>query len=700
MTGIRSSFVLLAIFTGLAVGSVQAQASPTSGGSSTAQSIGDQPAGQHESVGDLRRRAEDLAGAASKRFSDILSEQEGDAKIHHKGRDAGGKSAQRANDLTLIPVWDWLARASRDYENIIVAKLKNPSGEVKIVTPPRRVLAQAELPTAPEQTPPPPQPGWGSIIENIREWLARANRSYHNEVVKKLAQPRDGEDPWKAVVEAEGEGGPRPTAEAGTSPPEAEAEIDRSPATLPAVEQPATPKEPTPATDLAEAEEETATSGSGPGPEPKLNVEEVKRLAEKAGAEREAERDTGPERLAEEADVKRSAAMEAERKRLTDDVQAKRLAAEAEAERKAGREAEAKRLSDEAEAKRLAEESESKRRAEEEAEAKRLAEEAEAERKAAREAEAKRRAEEEAEAKRLAEEAEAKLKAGREAEAKRLSDEAEAKRLAEESEAKRRAKEEAEAKRLAEESEAERKPAREAEAKRQADQAEAKRKVEDAEAEARSTTSKEAEAKRHAQAAEASRVAESTAVPQSGDSQAPSDTEKTEPPPVPVAKEPANNRPANDRLPAAGAERSVSTPSRPQAKRKKVRVRKASLRKRRVRKSRYRRRAAGVRSRTRVYAYKSRRKRARITRYRKDCWGRSVKQIARRKVYRNRHRARVHGRSGMYVVRRGDTLWGIAKRHYGKGSKYRRIYGANRRRIRRPNRIYPRQRLYIPPLRR
>ncbi|MCP4781413.1 MAG: LysM peptidoglycan-binding domain-containing protein [Hyphomicrobium sp.] len=523
----------------------------------------------------MRRRAEDLAGAASKRFSDILSEQEGDAKIHHKGRDAGGKSAQRANDLTLIPVWDWLARASRDYENIIVAKLKNPSGEVKIVTPPRRVLAQAELLTAPEQTPPPPQPGWGSIIENIREWLARANRSYHNEVVKKLAQPRDGEDPWKAVVEAEGEGGPRPTAEAGTSPPEAEAEIDRSPATLPAVEQPATPKEPTPATDLAEVEEETATSGRGPGPEPKLNVEEVKRLAEKAGAEREAEGDTGPERLAEEADVKRSAAMEAERKRLTDDVQAKWLAAEAEAERKAGREAEAKRL---------AEESESKGRAEEEAEAKRLAE--------------------------------------------------------------------------------------------------------------------EAEAKRHAQAAEASRVAESTAVPQSGDSQAPSDTEKTEPLPVPVAKEPANNRPANDRFPAAGTERSVSTPSRPQAKRKKVRVRKASLRKRRVRKSRYRRRAAGVRSRTRVYAYKSRRKRARITRYRKDCWGRSVKQIARRKVYRNRHRARVHGRSGMYVVRWGDTLWGIAKRHYGKGSKYRRIYGANRRRIRRPNRIYPRQRLYIPPLRR
>ncbi|MEE8099579.1 MAG: hypothetical protein V3T13_06560, partial [Hyphomicrobium sp.] len=429
MTGIRSSFVLLAAFTGLAVGSVQVQASPTSGGSSAAQRIGDQSARQHESAGNLRRRAEDLAGAASKRFSDILSEQEGDAQVHDKGRDAGGKSAQRANDPTLIPVWDWLARASRDYENIIVAKLKNPSGEVKIVTPPRRVLAQAELPTAPPaQTPPPPQPGWGSIIENIREWLARANRSYHNEVVKKLMQPRDGEDPWKAVVEGEGEGGPRPTAEAGTSLPEAEAEIDRSPATLPPAEQPATPKEPTPATDLAEAEEETGTRGGGPGAEPKINVEEVKRLAEKAEAEREAERDTQADRLAEEADVKRSAAIEAERKRLTDEVQAKRLAAEAEAERTAAREAEAKRLADEAEAQRLAEETEAKRRAKEEAEAKRLAEDAEVERKAAREAEAKRIAEE--------------------AEAKRLADESEAKRLAEEAESKRKVEDaEAEARR-------------------------------------------------------------------------------------------------------------------------------------------------------------------------------------------------------------------------------------------------------------
>ncbi len=662
MTGIRSSFVLLATFTGLAAGSVQAQASPTSGGSSAVQRIGDQSARQRESVGNLRRRAEDLAGAASKRFSDILSEQEGDAPVQDKGRDAGEKSAQRANDLTLIPVWDWLARASRDYENIIVAKLKNPSGEVKIVTPPSRVVAQAELPTAPPaQIPPPPPPGWGSIIENIREWLARAHRSYHNEIVKKLVQPRDGEDPWKAVVEAEGEGGPRPTAEAGTSPPEAEAQIDPNTVTLPAAEQPATQKEPAPATDLAEAEDETGTSGGGPGAEPKLNAEEVKRLAEKAEAEREAERDTEAERLAEEADVKRSAAIEAERKRLTDEVQAKRLAAEAEAES-------------------LAEESEAKRRAEEEAETKRLAEKAEAERKAAREAEAK-----------------------------RLADEAEAKRLAEESEAKRKAEEEAETKRLAEEAEAERKAAREAEAKRLADEvqakrlaedAESKRKVEDAEAEARRRTAMEAEAKRHAQAAKASRVAESTAVPQSGDSHAPSDTEKTEPPPVPVAKEPASNRPANDRLPTAGAEKRVSTPSRPRAKRKKVRVRKASLRKKRVRKSRYRRRAAGVRSRTRVYAYKSRRNRARTSRYRKDCWGRGAKQIAPRNVHRKRHRASVHGRSGMYVVRRGDTLWGIAKRHYGKGSKYRRIYGANRRRIRNPNRIYPRQRLYIPALRR
>jgi len=49
-----------------------------------------------------------------------------------------------------------------------------------------------------------------------------------------------------------------------------------------------------------------------------------------------------------------------------------------------------------------------------------------------------------------------------------------------------------------------------------------------------------------------------------------------------------------------------------------------------------------------------------------------------------------------YVVRPGDTLWAIAKRHYGAGSRYRSIHAANRR-LRSPHSIHACQRVYLPP---
>lgn len=53
---------------------------------------------------------------------------------------------------------------------------------------------------------------------------------------------------------------------------------------------------------------------------------------------------------------------------------------------------------------------------------------------------------------------------------------------------------------------------------------------------------------------------------------------------------------------------------------------------------------------------------------------------------------------GWYVVTRGDSLWRIAKRHYGSGSRYKAIYRANRKRIANPRHIYPCQRLRLPVL--
>lgn len=49
-----------------------------------------------------------------------------------------------------------------------------------------------------------------------------------------------------------------------------------------------------------------------------------------------------------------------------------------------------------------------------------------------------------------------------------------------------------------------------------------------------------------------------------------------------------------------------------------------------------------------------------------------------------------------YTVKKGDCLWNIAKEFYGNGSKYTKIYEANKDKIRNPNLIYPGQVLTIP----
>lgn len=48
-----------------------------------------------------------------------------------------------------------------------------------------------------------------------------------------------------------------------------------------------------------------------------------------------------------------------------------------------------------------------------------------------------------------------------------------------------------------------------------------------------------------------------------------------------------------------------------------------------------------------------------------------------------------------YVVRRGDNLWNIAKKYYGKPD-YRTIYRANASKIKNVNLIYPGQKFLIP----
>lgn len=47
-----------------------------------------------------------------------------------------------------------------------------------------------------------------------------------------------------------------------------------------------------------------------------------------------------------------------------------------------------------------------------------------------------------------------------------------------------------------------------------------------------------------------------------------------------------------------------------------------------------------------------------------------------------------------YIVKKGDTLWGIAKKYYKNGSKYTKIAKENN--IKKPYTIYPNQKLTIP----
>ena len=48
------------------------------------------------------------------------------------------------------------------------------------------------------------------------------------------------------------------------------------------------------------------------------------------------------------------------------------------------------------------------------------------------------------------------------------------------------------------------------------------------------------------------------------------------------------------------------------------------------------------------------------------------------------------------IVSRGDNLWRISQRIYGKGLRYTVIYGANQEQIRNPDLIYPGQVFVLP----
>ncbi len=49
-----------------------------------------------------------------------------------------------------------------------------------------------------------------------------------------------------------------------------------------------------------------------------------------------------------------------------------------------------------------------------------------------------------------------------------------------------------------------------------------------------------------------------------------------------------------------------------------------------------------------------------------------------------------------YEIEKGDSLWKIAEKAYGNGSKYTAIFAANKEVIKDPDLIYPGQKIRIP----
>ncbi len=65
-----------------------------------------------------------------------------------------------------------------------------------------------------------------------------------------------------------------------------------------------------------------------------------------------------------------------------------------------------------------------------------------------------------------------------------------------------------------------------------------------------------------------------------------------------------------------------------------------------------------------------------------DVSGVQVQQVEEKKVV-------------IYEIQKGDTLWAIAKKFYGDGNKYHKIFEDNKEVIKDPDKIYPGQKIRI-----
>lgn len=72
------------------------------------------------------------------------------------------------------------------------------------------------------------------------------------------------------------------------------------------------------------------------------------------------------------------------------------------------------------------------------------------------------------------------------------------------------------------------------------------------------------------------------------------------------------------------------------------------------------------------------------------------KTTAKKKETKKKRTTENKPKTKTYTVKSGDCLWNIAKKYYGNGAQYTKIYNANRDKIKNANLIYPGQVLTIP----
>ncbi len=176
---------------------------------SSAPTPADPPAGRDE----LRSRAEDLAAAASQRFTEVIepvkprqtaqAPSSPSATPPHSAAPSSRPQASQSpssgkpgpagsanNERFAAPVVDWLERSAREYQRTIITRLSAPSGggaTVATASPPRPSAS-----AAPRSTVAPVGDFVTDAQIGLQEWLARANRTYQTEVVRKLELPAAG----------------------------------------------------------------------------------------------------------------------------------------------------------------------------------------------------------------------------------------------------------------------------------------------------------------------------------------------------------------------------------------------------------------------------------------------------------------------------------------------------------------------------